>query len=504
MEQEYLYDVAISFADEDKNAAKALALAFESIDINAYYYDDIDERALGFGQNLENRLIDIYREKAKYAVVLFSENYFSENKKYTRIELKAIVERMNRESDSVYLLPIKFKDEFVIEEYPELNAITYTKWDTRPETIAEAIKKLLGRKLIEKDKIKNENAFLYSSGNESKVILDEDIVNGNNSIFNNTGNDTVNITNNYTTAENIKTNSQSVTNSNIGRDIIQTTNSYEKHFHMGSGQTEIDEAVLEIGTTFPCSKCNSILEFKEYGKIICPTCGKASFFRNYKPAVYDFNTIIDKKDQANYKKLLWHISNKLNDGNYYLAYKYCLQAEEIAPGESSTWESFALTEFLIEINNNKDRIPIFEIVRKVKMHLAKCKMYGIEKNRLEEVSGDIANRLFYYLKKQVNKYHTKATYTAIQFIKGYEYCYSIYPDLQFLEAYIYELSKPYRWIVQRMGGAHVDLPACGNFPAVANREKMISRIQTINEKYDPPKISLERFIFLNEKTQTHY
>jgi TIR domain len=504
MEKEYLFDVAISFADEDKNAAKALALAFESIDINAYYYDDIDERALGFGQNLENRLIDIYREKAKYAVVLFSENYFSDNKKYTRIELKAIVERMNKDSDSVYLLPIKFKDEFVIEDYSELNNITYLKWEVNPEAIAEAIKTLLGKKLIDKNKAQNSNAFLYSSGNESKVILDEVIVNGNNNLFKNTGNNNVN--SNNTNTENVNTNSQSVVNSNIGGDIIQQKTSIDGglNINVTVGQSEANESEMESETTFPCPNCNYILEFKEYGKIICPKCEKPSFVRNYNLVIDDFNTIKDKKEQASYKKILWHISNKLNDGNYFPAYKYCLQAEEIAPGESSTWESFALTEFLIEINNNKDRKPIFEIVRKVKMHLAKCKMYGIEKNRLEEVSGDIANRLFYYLKKQVNKYHTKTNYTAIQFIKGYEYCYSLYPDLQFLEAYVYELSKPYRWIVQRIGGTLVDLPACGNFPAVANREKMISRIQAINEKYDPPKISLERFIFLKEKTFTDY
>ncbi|HMK26488.1 MAG TPA: toll/interleukin-1 receptor domain-containing protein [Chitinophagaceae bacterium] len=503
MDIEYKYDVAISFADEDKDAAKSLALAFEAVDVNAYYYDDVDERIISLGHDLEKRLTEIYKNEARYAIILFSENYFAINKRYTRIELAAILDRMQTDTDKVYMLPIKFKDDFIIKEYPELNTLTYAVWDSRPELVAAGIKKLLGKKLTKKNKATDGLAFLYSGGNDPKIIIANEYIDINTDIFKNseTGDVIINISANNSSNFSGGDNAQQVSTVNPGGNIIQNRGDGGIIVAVNMGQEDQGVNINEDDTVFPCSKCNTLLDIKGYGKIICPNCGKPSFKRNYNPVVKDFNTIDDQKEQSRYKKILWHINNKLKDGNYFLAHKYCMQAEEIAPGESATWESFALTEFLIEINTRERTKPIQEIVRRVKNHLIKCKMYGIEQSRYEEVSGDIANRLFNFLKKQINKFHPQkgSVYPAVQFIKGYESCYNLYPDSQFLEAYVYELSKPYKWIVRQRNGKLTNLSSCGNFPAVMNREKIINRIvNEINIEYKPPDISMERFIIITE------
>jgi hypothetical protein len=174
MEQEYVYDVAISFADEDGKIAKSLSIAFKNIGISAYYYDDDDERIKSWGLDLKKSLTEIYRDKAKYAVVLFSKNYFAKKKKYTRVELKAILQRMRLEVNSVYMLPIKFGEDYILEEFPDLIDLTYLPWNDNPEDIAEKIKVLLGKKLVNKEDIREGKAFIYNSGINAKIISGED------------------------------------------------------------------------------------------------------------------------------------------------------------------------------------------------------------------------------------------------------------------------------------------------------------------------------------------
>ena len=56
--KQYKYDVAISFAEEDRNAALALALALEAIGFNkVYYYPEV--QGLDWGAPLEKLLTKI-------------------------------------------------------------------------------------------------------------------------------------------------------------------------------------------------------------------------------------------------------------------------------------------------------------------------------------------------------------------------------------------------------------------------------------------------------------
>lgn len=73
----YKYDIALSFAEEDRNIAVALARELGRKGISVYYYpDNIIETA---GKQLSQKLTEIYTKDAKYAVVIVSDHYFKKS-----------------------------------------------------------------------------------------------------------------------------------------------------------------------------------------------------------------------------------------------------------------------------------------------------------------------------------------------------------------------------------------------------------------------------------------
>jgi uncharacterized protein YjbI with pentapeptide repeats len=67
---EYEFDIAISFAGEDRQIAKKIASALVKRDVRIFY-DDYEKVDL-WGKNLYDHLSDIYRNKAKYCLILIS------------------------------------------------------------------------------------------------------------------------------------------------------------------------------------------------------------------------------------------------------------------------------------------------------------------------------------------------------------------------------------------------------------------------------------------------
>ncbi len=142
----YPYEIAISFAEEDRNIAVALACGFKLKDIKAYYYPD--HKAATLGSNLASELQRIYHEKAQYAVIVLSKNY--PNKTYCKIEAEAILHRLQGQ-DKRYVVVVKTDDTLPIDiGLPK--GLCYEKWDYNPEEIAEALFDILGKeeKLPEK------------------------------------------------------------------------------------------------------------------------------------------------------------------------------------------------------------------------------------------------------------------------------------------------------------------------------------------------------------------
>jgi predicted Zn-dependent protease len=130
------YDVALSFAGEDRHYAEQLAVALRSHGL-AVFYDQFNEAEL-WGKNLHAYLNELYSLRAKYCVVFLSANY--QRSKWTRLELEAALSR-DLESDKEFVLPIRLDDSH-ISMIPSTRA--YLDWRKyRVEQIAEMLKRKL-------------------------------------------------------------------------------------------------------------------------------------------------------------------------------------------------------------------------------------------------------------------------------------------------------------------------------------------------------------------------
>jgi len=99
------YDVAISFAGEDRPVAKQLAASLVLTGLNVFY--DEYEQADLWGKDLYTHLSKVYKDESKYCLMLISEHYAK--KQWTNHERKAAQARAFAES-SEYILPLRLDD----------------------------------------------------------------------------------------------------------------------------------------------------------------------------------------------------------------------------------------------------------------------------------------------------------------------------------------------------------------------------------------------------------
>ena len=99
------FDVALSFAGEDRQHAKELA---DLLDSGGYevFYDEYEQAEL-WGKNLLEYLSTVYKDKARYCVVFLSEFYAE--KWWPRLELRSAAARAFKENEE-YILPIRLDD----------------------------------------------------------------------------------------------------------------------------------------------------------------------------------------------------------------------------------------------------------------------------------------------------------------------------------------------------------------------------------------------------------
>lgn len=108
----YEYDVALSFAGEDREFVENCAEILRSLNINVFY--DNYEKEVLLGKNLYSYLADVYKNRARFAIVFVSESY--KKKRWTNHELEYITARKFTQ-DEEYLLPVKL-DETELDEIP--------------------------------------------------------------------------------------------------------------------------------------------------------------------------------------------------------------------------------------------------------------------------------------------------------------------------------------------------------------------------------------------------
>ena len=101
--RKYEYDIALSFAGEDREIAEKLAEILSRKKGLRVFYDKYEQVNL-WGKNLYDHLIEVYEKKAKYCVILISKNYVK--KVWTNLERQAAQARALKENEE-YILPIK-------------------------------------------------------------------------------------------------------------------------------------------------------------------------------------------------------------------------------------------------------------------------------------------------------------------------------------------------------------------------------------------------------------
>lgn len=99
------YDIAISFAGEDRDIAEEISKKLVERNVRVFY--DNYEKSELWGKNLYDYLSSIYGEKSKYCVMLLSAHY--EKKLWTNLERRSAQAKAFRENRE-YILPIRLDD----------------------------------------------------------------------------------------------------------------------------------------------------------------------------------------------------------------------------------------------------------------------------------------------------------------------------------------------------------------------------------------------------------
>ena len=133
------YEVALSFAGEQRGYVEQVARALQSRGIEVFY-DDF-ERVQLWGKDLAEELHEVFEHRAALAVMFISEEYVE--KVWPRHERRSILSRAVQE-ESEYFLPVRF-DCTSVPGLPD--SIKYERADAHtPEELAAMVAEKLGVK----------------------------------------------------------------------------------------------------------------------------------------------------------------------------------------------------------------------------------------------------------------------------------------------------------------------------------------------------------------------
>jgi len=131
-ETRFDYDLAISFAGEDRKQAESIALALKEEGVRVFY--DQFEQASLFGKDLYVHLYEVYAKRSRYCILLASEHYLE--KMWTIHERRAAQERALQERGAEYILPVRIDE----TDIPGLaSTIGFLSYEMGPQKIAETL-----------------------------------------------------------------------------------------------------------------------------------------------------------------------------------------------------------------------------------------------------------------------------------------------------------------------------------------------------------------------------
>ncbi|PTX61097.1 TIR domain-containing protein [Kordia periserrulae] len=188
MEKNYKYDIAISFADEDRNIALSICLALKLVapELISYYYPERQDKMIG--KKLKEELKEIYRHDSRCVIIIVSQHYINQNKKFVQAEIEAFMPRYLMEKET-FLIPVVIDDTSVTKVGDELDGITWFSWDYNAEHLADQIKRILGKNIdasftnkkeSKKNKSRESSQVFEANGNN----FQNDVMFGNNNTIN--------------------------------------------------------------------------------------------------------------------------------------------------------------------------------------------------------------------------------------------------------------------------------------------------------------------------------
>jgi hypothetical protein len=161
MAEQYDYDVALSFAGEDRPYVQQVADILHAYGVKVFY--DRYEEADLWGKDLYTHLDDVYRRKASFCVMFISKYY--KEKLWTNHERESAQARAFL-SGQEYILPARFDDTDISGIRPTQGYI-----DLKTKTSAE-VAKLIAQKVgiqPEIDEMVNELKNFYGEEYEIRV-----------------------------------------------------------------------------------------------------------------------------------------------------------------------------------------------------------------------------------------------------------------------------------------------------------------------------------------------
>lgn len=139
-EKVFEYDVALSFAGEERSYVEKVAEFLKSNDVKVFYDEDEEEEAKMWGMDLTEYLYTVYSKRALYCVMFISKNYA--DKIWTRHEKRSALERAIKEKKE-YILPARF-DETLIDGLP--STFKYIDLSKKtPEQLGKSVLMKLGK-----------------------------------------------------------------------------------------------------------------------------------------------------------------------------------------------------------------------------------------------------------------------------------------------------------------------------------------------------------------------
>ncbi|MEO1373006.1 MAG: toll/interleukin-1 receptor domain-containing protein [Cyanobacteria bacterium J06635_10] len=141
-DSDFEYDIALSFAGEERYMAERLFHALQQEDIKVFY--DQNEESELWGEDLSLTLPDIYENKARFCIMLFSQHYV--NKEWTKLELNSALKRKwSKNVNNILPLnvdntpaPPEFPDTILFLPFPNINGINVKR-------VVDNVKKKLGK-----------------------------------------------------------------------------------------------------------------------------------------------------------------------------------------------------------------------------------------------------------------------------------------------------------------------------------------------------------------------